>query len=105
MRARDWRVTQWLAGAMARAGVSPNSISIAGSVLCAAAGAAMWITPFVAEGAERGLWLLIAAGVASRGLCNILDGMVAMTRGVASRVGELYNEVPDRVSDAAMLVG
>src|SRR5262249_43557647 len=34
-----------------------------------------------------------------------LDGMVALESGKASRVGELYNEVPDRVSDAATLIG
>jgi phosphatidylglycerophosphate synthase len=35
----------------------------------------------------------------------MLDGMVAITRGTASRVGELYNEIPDRVSDSAILIG
>jgi phosphatidylglycerophosphate synthase len=35
----------------------------------------------------------------------MLDGMVAVESGVASPVGELFNEVPDRVSDAAMLIG
>ena len=31
--------------------------------------------------------------------------MVAVLREVASPVGELFNEVPDRVSDAATLIG
>jgi len=35
----------------------------------------------------------------------MLDGMVAIESGRSSPVGELYNEVPDRVSDAAILVG
>jgi phosphatidylglycerophosphate synthase len=35
----------------------------------------------------------------------MLDGMVAVASGRTSRVGELYNEVPDRLSDAAALVG
>ena len=38
-------------------------------------------------------------------MANLLDGMVAIGRGVASPVGELFNEVPDRVSDTAVLVG
>jgi phosphatidylglycerophosphate synthase len=38
-------------------------------------------------------------------LCNLFDGMVATASGPPSAVGELYNEVPDRVSDAATLVG
>ncbi len=35
----------------------------------------------------------------------MLDGMVAIESGQASPVGELYNEIPDRVSDTATLVG
>ena len=35
----------------------------------------------------------------------MLDGMVAVVSGRASKVGELYNEVPDRVSDAAVFIG
>jgi phosphatidylglycerophosphate synthase len=35
----------------------------------------------------------------------MLDGMVAIEGGRASPVGELFNEVPDRVSDAATLIG
>ena len=37
--------------------------------------------------------------------CNMLDGMVALASGRDSKVGELYNEVPDRVSDAAVFIG
>ena len=43
--------------------------------------------------------------VQARLLANLLDGMVAIGRGVASPTGELFNEVPDRVSDTAVLVG
>ena len=38
-------------------------------------------------------------------LANMLDGMVAVESGVASPVGELFNEVPDRISDTAMFIG
>lgn len=38
-------------------------------------------------------------------LANLFDGMVAIEGGRASPVGELYNEVPDRVSDTAFFVG
>jgi len=31
--------------------------------------------------------------------------MVALASGRASKVGELYNEIPDRVSDAAVFIG
>jgi phosphatidylglycerophosphate synthase len=35
----------------------------------------------------------------------MLDGMVALASGRASKTGELYNEIPDRVSDAAVFIG
>jgi phosphatidylglycerophosphate synthase len=53
----------------------------------------------------RAFWIAGAACVQCRLLANLLDGMVALERGVASPVGELYNEVPDRVSDPATLIG
>src|ERR1043166_9337258 len=50
-------------------------------------------------------WLAVAVLVQLRLTANMLDGMVALDSGRASRVGELYNEVPDRVSDAAVFIG
>ena len=37
-------------------------------------------------------------------LCNLLDGMVAIEGGRKSKLGVLYNEVPDRVADSLFLV-
>jgi phosphatidylglycerophosphate synthase len=34
-----------------------------------------------------------------RGLCNLLDGLVAIEGGARSRSGELFNDMPDRFSD------
>jgi phosphatidylglycerophosphate synthase len=56
-------------------------------------------------GWERLAWLAGAMMIQARLLANLLDGMVAIESGRASPVGELYNEVPDRVSDTAILVG
>ena len=46
-----------------------------------------------------------ALGAQLRLTANMLDGMVALASGRASRVGELYNHIPDRVSDAAVFIG
>jgi phosphatidylglycerophosphate synthase len=56
-------------------------------------------------GAAWALWLLGAVLIQGRLAANMLDGMVAVETGTASRLGELYNEIPDRVSDTAILVG
>jgi phosphatidylglycerophosphate synthase len=55
------------------------------------------LTPFA--------WLLGAGLVQLRLLCNLIDGMVAVESGKTSPLGELYNEIPDRISDAATLIG
>lgn len=58
-----------------------------------------------AAGPDWLYWVLGAMFVQLRLLANLYDGMVAVLRQKASPVGELFNEVPDRVSDAATLVG
>ncbi|WP_458093298.1 CDP-alcohol phosphatidyltransferase family protein [Roseomonas sp. WA12] len=83
---------------------SPNGISAAGMVAGLLAGLALAGTAWV-PGAARPLWLTGAFLIQLRLLANLMDGMVAIGRGVASPVGELWNEVPDRVSDTATLLG
>jgi len=99
-RNRKWAqsATTWLAGR----NVSPNAISIAGMCACIAAGLALGLTSVEYN---RILWLVAAIGVQLRLTANMLDGMVALEFGRDSRIGELYNEVPDRVSDAAVFIG
>ena len=83
---------------------SPNGISAAGMVAGLLAGLALAGTAWW-PGAARPLWVLAALLIQLRLLANLMDGMVAIGRGVASPVGELWNEVPDRVSDTAVLLG
>lgn len=101
--ARKWSISHAAAAWLAARGVSPNAISVAGFFASIGAGAA-----FVATGeSERPALLLVMACVLIllRGMCNMLDGMVAVSTGKASPGGELFNEVPDRLSDCVTLVG
>jgi phosphatidylglycerophosphate synthase len=95
------RSTRWagfLSSAAVRAGMTADGISIL-SLLFAVAGAAalLWLPK---------PWNLLAcaAGIQLRLLCNLLDGMVAIEGGKKSKVGVLYNEVPDRVADSLFIV-
>ena len=90
---------------LARAGVSPNAISMAGMAAGVLAGLLLASTSLVDEPWSRAAWLLGALFVQARLAANLLDGMVAVATGRTSPVGELYNEVPDRVSDIATLAG
>jgi phosphatidylglycerophosphate synthase len=69
---------------------------------CIVAGVALGLTT-VAD--YRIFWLVAALGAQLRLTANMLDGMVALASGRPSKIGELYNEVPDRVSNAAVFIG
>jgi phosphatidylglycerophosphate synthase len=99
-RNRKWAqaATVWLASR----NVSPNAISIAGMCACIVGGIALAATSIAYD---RILWIIAALGAQLRLTANMLDGMVALASGRASKTGELYNEVPDRISDAAVFIG
>jgi phosphatidylglycerophosphate synthase len=99
-RNRKWAqaATLWLAAR----NVSPNAISVTGMCACIVAGIALGLTSI---SDYRIWWLIAVAGVQLRLTANMLDGMVALAFGRTSKIGELYNEVPDRISDAAVFIG
>lgn len=106
LRIRELRVCTRAADALAAAGITPNMISVVGVLVGIMAGVALAATSWAEhEFAYRLLCLGGAGLIVLRGAANILDGVVALETGQASSVGRLYNEVPDRVSDAAALIG
>jgi phosphatidylglycerophosphate synthase len=106
LRLREVGVWVPLAFSLARRGVTPNAISMLGLAAGIASGALLALTPHVTGDAlARGVWLLAVASIALRGACNILDGVMAVETGQSTPVGLLWNEVPDRITDAATLIG
>jgi phosphatidylglycerophosphate synthase len=102
---RNTRFAQRTAEWLAASGISPNAISIIGMMCCIVAGVCLAATSEL-DGAARRIAFIAAAGLIQvRLLGNLFDGMVAIATKRASPLGELFNEVPDRVSDFATLVG
>lgn len=95
LASRSHPLAQRTAAALARARrISPNQISALSMVFAAAGAALLGFFP-------HPLSFVFAALMAQmRLLCNLLDGMVAVEGGWKTPVGELYNELPDRVSDS-----
>ncbi len=91
------------ASLLAGMGVTPNTISTMGMVAGMLAGIAFACTASTNWGWL--LFLVAAAMMQLRLIANMLDGMVALQTKKASPVGELFNEVPDRVSDTAIFIG
>ena len=96
------RGTAWAAAAARAAlksGISADGVSIVG-ILVSVIGAAV----LVVELGSPWHFLIGAAAVQLRLLCNMLDGMVAVEGGRKSIYGPLYNELPDRIEDSVLLV-
>jgi phosphatidylglycerophosphate synthase len=102
---RETRWATWMTEKLVGLGFSPNAISIGGMFAAVTAGACFAATTWADGAQQRPLWLCGAILCQVRLLCNLFDGMVAIRQGVASPVGELFNEVPDRVSDSAVMIG
>jgi phosphatidylglycerophosphate synthase len=94
------RLARWLA----TRGVTPNQISLFGLAMGIGSGLVLALTP-ITPSLLAGLCVLSALMVVARGTCNMLDGMVAVEHGKAEPTGMLYNELPDRVSDVALMAG
>ena len=96
---------QRLAAWMSEKDILPNAISVSSMIFGAAAGGALAATSLTDSWTTRAMWIVAGAMIQLRLIANMLDGMVAISSGTASPVGELYNEAPDRVSDAAIFIG
>ncbi len=101
--ARETRAAAAIAQALARIGLRPNAISVL-SVVFAAAAAACLVFAGRATGFTQVLcWLGAAGGIQLRLLANLFDGMVAVEGGFRTKSGEIFNELPDRISDLFIL--
>jgi len=98
--ARQQRLIVAVAGWLVRRGASANAISVGGMVAALIGGVLLSQAP-----GHPLLWIAGGVLIQLRLLANVLDGMVAVGRGIASPTGELFNEIPDRASDTAILLG
>ena len=107
LAARDIPLWSWLLRHLAGSGVTPNQVSVVGMIAGIVGGGLLALTAGMPAGGPIQRWtcLAVIVLVLLRGACNIFDGVLAVETRSASRLGLLYNEVPDRVSDVAMLIG
>jgi len=95
-----------LAGALGRARISPDIISLF-SIVFAVVGAVLLLIGGLENQTGLRAACLVGAAVCVqlRLLANMLDGMVAVEHGLGSSAGPIWNELPDRIADALFLVG
>jgi len=101
------RRSRWAAATarqLARTGIRPNQVSVLSVVSAGLAGAALIAAAHGGGGWRIALLIGGATCMELRLLCNLLDGMLAIEGGMQTRSGVLFNELPDRISDALILV-
>jgi len=104
LKFREFVFVQTIAQRLSRRRISPNQISIA-SIFFAIFGSICFL--LLPNSSSTGKWLLpifAAVFIQCRLLCNLFDGMVAIEGGKKTYSGELFNDIPDRISDALLLV-
>lgn len=99
-RGRAW--ARWLTGVLAATPLTPNGISLLGMLFAFSGFAAYLWAHF--HGQALG-FLAAAFCIQARLLCNMMDGLVAVEAGKSAPTGILFNEAPDRLEDAFLLLG
>lgn len=95
-RTRSWALS--IAAKVSNYSISPNQISILSviSAILAAFSLLQITSPWK--------WLLAILFIQFRLFCNMLDGLVAIEGGKSSKLGDIYNDLPDRISDVLIIV-
>jgi phosphatidylglycerophosphate synthase len=105
LKSRNAGWARGLARLLARAGVSPDAVSFLSFVFALLAAIALAASGQAFGQTRIGLLVGAAVGVQLRLVCNLLDGMVAVEHAKAGPHGPIWNELPDRLSDAVLMVG
>lgn len=84
-------------GALAKAGITANQVTVAALLLSVATGAALLAWP-----ERRWVLLLVPAVLFVRMALNAVDGMLAREHDMKSRLGAMLNELGDVLSDSAL---
>lgn len=94
LKVRDATMMKQIASFLNNRHITPNQISLF-SIIFAICGAICFISSAP---------LLAALCIQLRLLCNLFDGMVAIEGGKSTASGELFNDIPDRISDPLLLI-
>lgn len=100
--ARSSQIAKGVTSFLVAIRATPNAISIASVVFAVGAGLCLLATS--SRFAHPAWWFLAPVFIVLRLLANMFDGMVAVKTGTTSDLGELFNEVPDRISDVIIFV-
>jgi len=103
-RSHGW--AKALTTALVKSGVTPNFISFTSIIWATLAGLCFYAIAIATSPGDRVMLCIGAALFCQlRLLANMMDGMVAVEGGKGGPDGPVWNELPDRFADIAVLVG
>jgi phosphatidylglycerophosphate synthase len=102
VRGASW--SKNIASFLSKKSITPNQISIASIVASIIASIFILLIPNATSSAQWLFPILAALFIQLRLLCNLFDGMVALEGGKSTKSGELFNDIPDRVSDSILFI-
>ena len=105
LKSRGTAWASFLVNKLAETSITPNQVSLF-SIGFALLGAVFLLLAGHLENSIAKLLFYICAiiGIQGRLLCNLLDGMLAVEKERKSPTGEIFNDLPDRISDLLLLL-
>jgi phosphatidylglycerophosphate synthase len=104
IRARENERVRATAAWLVRAGGRPNQVSVLSVVFSGLSAGCLFLTANSESYRAIALFIVAAAFIPLRGLCNLCDGLMAVEGGLKSKSGAIFNDLPDRISDPLLLV-
>ncbi len=104
IKARSLPIFEKIARLLLGIGVSPNQVSLSSIAFAFIAAGALAYTPLCGGFDRTALFICAAFAIQLRLICNLLDGLMAIEGGFATKIGAVLNEMPDRFSDFVILL-
>lgn len=98
LKTRQYSWVQTLAKWVAGFNITPNQISML-SLLSAIFASLCFVTMSISL-----KWILAILFIQFRLFCNMMDGLVAIECNKKSVLGDIYNDLPDRIADIFILI-
>jgi len=103
IKMRSAKLSIVAARAIVHLGITPNQVSVISSVFALWGATLLCAAPHLPGTMPIVAFVAAAACIQLRLTCNLLDGLMAVECDRQSKVGELFNEFPDRLSDVVLL--
>jgi phosphatidylglycerophosphate synthase len=106
VKSRNVKLFPRLAFTLVKFGLTPNQVSVMSAVFAGLGAISLFAgsRSVTFNGQLAGL-VGALVGVQLRLVCNLIDGLMAVEGGKKTPFGELYNDLPDRISDIFLFAG